>query len=597
LIQEINLCKNSSFKKMPLSTLDILKRYWGFDSFRPLQEAVIEKVLEKKDVFVSLPTSGGKSICFQVPTMLSGGLCLVISPLLALMKDQVEGLRKKGITAFALHSGMNRKQVMNLLRVAGESNCRFLYLSPERLESMVFKEYLPSLNISLIAVDEAHCISQWGYDFRPPYLRIAALREELPGVPVIALTASATKEVQADICEKLLFKERSIFHQSFTRPNLSYSTFTVDSKIDKIRAILDKVPGSSIIYCKSRRSTHQIAEELNMAGIHAESYHAGLTAQERNDRQEAWIKDELRVMVSTNAFGMGIDKPDVRTVIHADLPDSLEYYYQEAGRAGRDENRSYAILLSTAREPEALKGLPDIHFPSFENIFLVYQAVMNFLQVAAGTGAGNYYDFDFSDFVNKFKLKRIDALYSLKALEQEGLLSVHEQVYIPSQVAFAVNKSALYDFENQHPSMEPLVKILLRTYPGILDQSVSIQEKSIAYLQKQDIAEVATGLKQLHGLGIIEYAAQKDSPQLYLIQNRVRSEDFRFDQASYALRKRRYASRVETMVNYAREKYQCRSVFISNYFGDQDAKNCGLCDNCLNQKKERSAARSNPLLE
>jgi ATP-dependent DNA helicase RecQ len=579
------------------SSRDILKRYWGFDSFRPLQEAVIEMVLAKKDVFVSLPTSGGKSICFQVPTLISGGLCLVISPLLALMKDQVEGLRKKGITAFALHSGMNRKQVMNLLRVAGESNCRFLYVSPERLESAAFKEYLPSLNISLIAIDEAHCISQWGYDFRPPYLRIAALREELPGVPVIALTASATKEVQADICEKLLFKEGIIFHQSFARANLSYSSFTVDSKIDKIKSILDKVPGSSIIYCKSRRSTEQIADRLNKVGICAGCYHAGLTAQERNDRQEAWIKDSLRVMVSTNAFGMGIDKPDVRTVIHADLPDSLEYYYQEAGRAGRDEKRSYAVLLSTATEPEDLEGLPDIHFPSIENIYQVYQAVMNFLQVPAGEGAGNYYDFDFSDFVNKFKLKKRDALYSLKALEQEGFLSVHEQVFASSRVAFTVSKVALYDFEDQNPAMEPLVKNLLRTYPGILDQSVPIQEKSIAFLQKQDVADVITGLKKLHGLGIIEYAAQKDSPQLYLIQNRVRSEELRFDQVKYEQRKQRYAKRIASMINFSGEKNQCRSGFIANYFGDQDAMDCGLCDNCLRQKKERLPLILNPLLE
>ncbi|MBS1935962.1 MAG: ATP-dependent DNA helicase RecQ, partial [Bacteroidetes bacterium] len=352
---------------------DILKQYFKHDSFRPLQEEIINAVLQKKDVLALLPTGGGKSVCFQVPALMTEGLCIVISPLIALMKDQVESLRRKNITAFSIHSGMNRREVINTLKVAGESNCKFLYVSPERLETSLFKEYLPSFNINLIAVDEAHCISQWGYDFRPPYLRIATLREELPGVPVLALTASATKEVQGDICEKLTLpltslqrrreKEWEIFQQSFERANLSYSIFNVDVKINKIKEILQKVPGSSIVYCRNRKRTKEIADLLNMQGIDADYYHAGLTSDERNKKQEAWISNKTRVIISTNAFGMGIDKPDVRTVIHADVPDCLENYYQEAGRAGRDGKKSYAVLLYTNKELNELKLLPDVHFP------------------------------------------------------------------------------------------------------------------------------------------------------------------------------------------------------------------------------------------
>src|ERR1700730_7270140 len=325
--------------------ISILRAFWKFNSFRPLQEEIINSVLEKKDTLALLPTGGGKSVCFQVPAMVQDGLCLVISPLIALMKDQVENLRKKGITALAIYSGMTRKEVINTLKIAAHSNCKFLYVSPERLQTALFKEYLPSLDIRLITVDEAHCISQWGYDFRPPYLRIAELRTELPGVPVLALTASATPMVQKDICEKLLFQSSQIFRQSFERPNLSYSVFKVDSKINKLLEILNNVAGSSIVYCRSRKHSREIAQLLQLNRINASYYHAGLKAAERSERQQQWINDHTRVMVCTNAFGMGIDKPDVRTVVHIDPPDSLENYYQEAGRAGRDGKRSYAVLL------------------------------------------------------------------------------------------------------------------------------------------------------------------------------------------------------------------------------------------------------------
>jgi ATP-dependent DNA helicase RecQ len=569
---------------MNTSPLDILKQYFRHDSFRPLQEDIINAVLQKKEVLALLPTGGGKSVCFQVPALINDGLCLVISPLIALMKDQVEQLRKKNITAFAIYSGMSRREVINTLKVAGESNCKFLYVSPERLETNLFKEYLPSFNVNLIAVDEAHCISQWGYDFRPPYLRIAALREELKHVPVLALTASATKEVQTDICEKLQFKQPIIFRQSFERANLSYSVFNEDVKINKIKEILQKVFGSSIVYCKSRRRTKEICDLLNMHGIQAEYYHAGLMSDERNKKQEAWIKNETRVIVCTNAFGMGIDKPDVRTVIHADLPDCLENYYQEAGRAGRDGKKAYAVLLYSGKELAELQLLPDVHFPSLDNIRIVYQSVMNYLQVPSGNGEGSYYDFDLTDFIKKFKLDSQLVIYSLKALEQEGLLSFNEQVFVPSKIFFTTNKEMLYEFEKNNPGLEPVIKALLRTYSGIFDQLVPIHEKTIAFLLHNDLNEVVNNLKRLHGLGIIRYVPQKDSPQLYFMQNRIKAEDLRIDQINYNKRKEQYKRRIATLIDYVKIDARCRSKFIANYFGDAEAKPCGICDNCLRQK-------------
>ena len=420
----------------------ILKNYWGFDSFRPLQKVIIESVLKGNDTLALMPTGGGKSLCYQVPALAKEGMCLVISPLIALMKDQVENIRKKGITAFAIYSGMSRKEIVNTLKVATNSNCKFLYVSPERLETALFKEYLPGMDINLVAVDEAHCISQWGYDFRPPYLRIAALREELPDIPILALTASATPEVQQDICEKLQFKDspkipasggwegRNIFRQSFERPNLSYSVFEVDSKINKTIEVLTKVSGSAIIYCKSRKRTKEISELLQLQNISSDYYHAGLAQEDRNRKQEEWIQNKTRVIVCTNAFGMGIDKPDVRTVIHADVPDCLENYYQEAGRAGRDGKKSFAVLLYDEKDLHELDDLTTQRFPPLSEIKNVYQAVSNYLQISSNSGQGESYDFDIADFLKKFKLNSHTVLFSLKALEQEGWLAFNEQVFI-----------------------------------------------------------------------------------------------------------------------------------------------------------------------
>jgi ATP-dependent DNA helicase RecQ len=582
----------------------ILKQYWGYDSFRPLQEDVITAVLQGKDTLALMPTGGGKSLCYQVPAMSQDGMCLVISPLIALMKDQVENLRRKSITAFAIYSGMSRKEVINTFKVASESNCKFLYVSPERLETNLFKEYLPGLHISLIAVDEAHCISQWGYDFRPPYLRIAALREELPNVPILALTASATPDVQKDICEKLtspptplplgrgeqtpqsenLINGFVVFRQSFERKNLSYSNFKVDSKINKIIEILRKVSGTSIVYCKSRKRTKEISELLQLQNISADFYHAGLVQDERNKKQEAWINNKVRVIVCTNAFGMGIDKPDVRTVIHADVPDCLENYYQEAGRAGRDGKTSYAVLLYDERDLHELDQMAALRFPSQDDIRNIYQSVANYLQIPTGTGEYQYYDFDISDFLKKFKLTSHITLYSLKALEQEGWLSFNEQVFLPSSAMFTSSKNYLHEFETAHPQLEQIIKTLLRAYEGIFDYPASISEKMMAGLMKKEVEDVKKQLADLQRFGIIEYTPQKDTPQLLLLRNRIKAEDITINMVAYNKRKEQFQQRMKQMVKYVKEVVECRSQIIGSYFGDSKIRPCGICDNCLRQK-------------
>jgi len=566
------------------SSLSILRSYWKFDSFRPLQEDIINSVLSKKDTLALLPTGGGKSICFQVPALMNKGLCLVVSPLIALMKDQVENLRRKGITAHALHSGMDRKDVINTLKIAANSNCKFLYVSPERLQTAVFKEYLPALGVELIAVDEAHCISQWGYDFRPPYLRIAALRTELPGVPILALTASATPAVQTDIIEKLEFGQHNVFRQSFERPNLSYSVFKVLSKNNKLLEILANVPGTGIVYCRSRKHTKDIASLLQQHGIKADHYHAGLSSTERSDRQQKWITGTTRVMVCTNAFGMGIDKPDVRTVVHIDLPDSLENYYQEAGRAGRDGKRSYAVLLYHEAELKDLEKQPDVHYPSIEIIKTVYQALMNHLQLPAGAGRENYYEFDLKEFVRKFSLDIQLVISALSILNQEEILSMNEQVFLPPTVQFTIHKNGLYQFELEHPEYDPLMKTLLRTYEGIYDYPTSISERFLAKLLSKDEEFVVKQLQYLHQVAVIDYHPQKEKPQIYFYADRVRTEDLHVNLQNIELRKQSYTARIRKMLEYIMQTSACRSTFIGAYFGDEKVRACNICDNCLKQK-------------
>jgi ATP-dependent DNA helicase RecQ len=588
----------------------ILKEYWEHDFFRPLQEEIINAILLKKDVLALLPTGGGKSICYQVPALMLDGICLVISPLIALMKDQVENLRKRGIFALAIYSGMSRRQIVQTLKNAAHEDYKLLYVSPERLETSLFKEYLPSLNINLIAVDEAHCISQWGYDFRPSYLKIAELRKELPEVPVLALTASATAIVQEDICEKLSTsppaphhqrwrgeqtspltplqrREESgdwkIFRQSYERKNLSYSVFKVDAKLAKLTDIVSKVKGASIIYCKSRKRTVEIANLLQMHGITAHHYHAGLPQDERNKRQEEWIDNKVNVIVSTNAFGMGIDKPDVRLVIHADIPDCLENYYQEAGRAGRDGKKSYAVLLYDEKDIAELTGLHKIRYPNFEQIKKFYGSLVNYLQMPANSGEDVTYTFRFDEFIRNFKLKSFESLYALKALEGDGWLYFNEKNFTPSTLQFTTTKHQLYDFQKAHPLFETLLTTLLRTYEGIFDFPAFISEKLLAQLLKIEEAEIVKQIKEVAAFGIIQYHPHVDEPQIVFCKNRVPVEDLTLNLSLYNNRKEAFIKRVEKIIAYT--KYpDCRSGFINNYFGDESAQECGICDTCLLQK-------------
>ena len=568
-----------------VSIHQILKENWGYDAFRPLQEDIINSILEGRDTLALLPTGGGKSICFQVPALAKEGICLVISPLIALMKDQVEGLKKKGILALSIYSGMSFLEVKKTLQNAAHRNYQFLYVSPERLETDLFLDYLPSMNISMVAVDEAHCISQWGYDFRPPYLRIASIREQLPNVPILALTASATKSVQNDICEKLLFKKnQQRFQQSFERANLSYSVFNVVSKQNKILEIINNVKGSGIVYCKSRKQTKDIAELLSQNNINADYYHAGLSNDERNKRQENWINNTTRIIACTNAFGMGIDKPDVRLVIHYGVPDCLENYYQEAGRAGRDGKRAYAVLLYNDRELADMQLQSNIRYPDKATIQQVYIAVMNYLQVAAGTGEGNSFDFDMASFSAAFKINILTATYAIKTLEQEEILRFNEVFFKPSTLVFNTDKQQLEDFEKQFPLFEKLIKGLLRSYEGIIDYPANIYETELARFVKKSPDEVKRELHQLQQYGIVTYDAQKDSPQLSLVINRMYADSFLINLDNYIERKKNFETRIKAISGFIVNTITCRSQIIGNYFNDLAIKPCGICDNCINLK-------------
>ncbi len=568
-----------------MTTHEILKAYWGFDEFRPLQEDIINSVLEGKDCLALLPTGGGKSVCFQVPALAKEGLCLVVSPLIALMKDQVENLKQKGIPSLAIYSGMNFLEIKKTLQNAAYGNYKFLYVSPERLETNLFLEYLPALHINLIAVDEAHCISQWGYDFRPSYMRIAALREQLPDVPVLALTASATKPVQDDICDKLLFSEtHQRFLQSFERPNLSYSVFNVASKQNKLLEILKNVPGTAIVYCKSRKHTKEIADLLLMNKINADYYHAGLNNEERNKKQEDWVNNKTRVIVCTSAFGMGIDKPDVRVVIHYDVPDCLENYYQEAGRAGRDRKRAYAVLLYNNKEIESLLQQADLRFPKEDEIKKVYIALMNHLQVPAGAGEGIDFDFDIANFSNAFKINILTATYAVKTLEQEAILSFNEVFFKPSTVVFTSSREDLNDFEKQYPLLDPILKGLLRSYEGIFDFPATVYESQLAKFLQADKEQLKKDLKKLNDLGVISYVPQKDKAQLTLLQNRMYADSYAINTIDYLKRRQSFEQRVAAMVEYVQKGLGCRSQHIALYFAAAKINACGICDNCINEK-------------
>jgi ATP-dependent DNA helicase RecQ len=567
----------------------ILKTYWGHDQFRPAQLEIIQAILDEKDTLAILPTGGGKSVCFQVPAMIREGLCLVISPLIALMEDQVNRLKENDIPAAALVSGMRLQEQEEILAAAENNELKFLYVSPERLQSKSFIAALNDMPISLIAIDEAHCISQWGYDFRPAYLNIAAIREQLAHVPVIALTASATEKVKEDIQEKLLMKSPNVYSTSFSRKNLSYRVEESADKISRLVYWIKKLNGSGIVYCRTRRRTKEISDLLNGHQLKSDFYHAGLDQDNRKEKQQRWINGTTPIMVCTNAFGMGIDKGDVRFVIHADVPDCLENYYQEAGRAGRDGNTAYAILLYKEDELKELKLLPDVKFPNLATIRKVYHALGNYFQLPIGLGMGDFFPFQLEDFLIKFKLDTNEVVHSLQALKQEEIIAYLEKIFTPSSVQFISDRSRIEDFENKYQDLEPIIKALLRTYGGVFDGPVNINETQLAWILKRDIISIKEQLLALHQAGIISYSPKNDQPQIGYLQERVRTDELNINHENYLRRKKEYANRISKMIEYIHTD-TCRSVIIGQYFGDSAIIDCGICDNCTEKKHEKKRA-------
>lgn len=563
-----------------------MQQYWGHSRFRPLQAEIIASILAGQDTLALLPTGGGKSICFQVPALASEGLCLVVSPLIALMKDQVQQLKERGVKAEAIYAGLSHQDIDRIVDNAVYGHLQLLYLSPERLQTDILQERLPKMPLRMIAVDEAHCISQWGYDFRPAYLEIAAIRELVPEVPIIALTATATPEVVTDIQDKLLFrKNRQVFQKSFVRDNLAYVVRPGEGKIAQLANILQKVPGSSVVYVRSRRRCKEIAVELVRRKIAASYYHAGLEMEERSTRQEAWIDGRIRVMVATNAFGMGIDKADVRSVVHIDLPDSLEAYFQEAGRGGRDGEKAYAVLLYSRGDKDRLLRSYELSFPPVEEIRRVYRALGSYLQLATGAGIGRSYDFDLAQFAQTYQLDAVVVHHCLKVLEQNGWLTVSEAVYVPAYLQVIVNKDVLYDYQLKHSKLDRILKIILRTYQGAFNHPVKLKEPQLAKFLKISTKELRKGLQNMHTAGIVRYRPAKDSPQITLLRDRVAAEHLSIDLPAYRIRKERHLSRIKAAIRYV-ERDICRSQQLVRYFGEKNSPPCGHCDVCLARKKE-----------
>jgi ATP-dependent DNA helicase RecQ len=564
----------------------LLKEVFGWKEFRPVQKQVIDAVYQGEDTLAILPTGGGKSLCYQVPGLAKEGICIVISPLIALMKDQVDYLKARGVKAVALHAGMSAREIDTLLDNCIRGGVKFLYLSPERLKSELFVERFKQMNLNLIAVDEAHCISQWGYDFRPAYLEIATIRAYHPKVNVLALTASATPEVEKDILEKLQLKKPATFHQSFARKNLSYSVRLVENKLEKGLEILKRISGSAIWYVRTRQATQQLAKQLQQMGFSAAAYHAGMTALDRSAKQEAWKANQVRIMVSTNAFGMGIDKPDVRVVLHSDLPENLESYYQEAGRAGRDGQKAFAVLLTNAQDFEQLLDRAALVYPPIEFLRRVYQCLANYFQLAIGAQSMRSHDFEISDFANTYQLPVLDSFYALKVLEEEGLIALNESFFAPSRAHFLVNPQRLYEVQIQHAKLDPVVKILLRTHGGnLFSEYFNIQEAKLAKAAGMDEAVLIKGLLELSKMEVLDYEPRKDRPQLTFLTERYDAATLPLNFKRITLRRELTLHKATQMVAYAHQTRICRTQFIQSYFGEFSDESCGACDHCIEEKK------------
>ena len=567
-----------------LSPQEILKQYWGYDSFRSKQEDAIHSILDAKDTLTLLPTGGGKSICFQVPALMMEGICVVISPLIALMNDQVTALKAKNIRALAITSGMSFSELDIALDNCIYGNYKFLYLSPERLESDMVQQRLKKMNINLIAVDEAHCISEWGYNFRPSYLKIAEIRE-ITTAPIIALTATATPLVVKDIQEKLKFDNENVISTSFYRDELSYVVLKQDDKDSKLIQILNRVKGTSIIYCRTRKETKRIHLLLSEYGITSHYYHAGLDVLQRASKQKQWQLNHVRVMVATNAFGMGIDKNDVRLVIHNHLPFSLEAYFQEAGRAGRDRKLAYSILLYNDLDIHNLKKQINDHYPEIEIVRNVYQQIANFLGIAIGDGKHQEFPFHINEFCERYNLNQLQTYNALKLLEKEDYIKLSEAIHQPSRLFIKVTHTELYQFQIANKQYDILLKILLRSYGSLFDNFTKIQENIIAkraQLSTQEVKDFLTNLKQMD---ILDYIPQNSNPKLLMLKTRVDSKYISLSKETLETRKANEEAKAASVIQYASNQYQCRSHVLQNYFGEEDNKRCGKCDVCLERNK------------